>query len=449
MATRPSPPPRVSLSGWSPPRKRGVDHGRRRLLGAVGATVALPYLKGCSRVGRSRVVIIGGGFAGATAAAYLRRWDSSIDVTLINPKPVYTTCPFSNYVIGGFRNMSDIEHDYRQLARAGVSVITAEATAIDPERKHVRLTQGETLAYDRLLVAPGVDMVWDAVEGYNQDSAQTMPHAWKAGPQTLLLAHQLKAMEDGGLVIISAPEYPYRCPPAPYERAACIAYYLSRHKPKSRIILFDAKDHFTKQDLFIQGWQDLYPGMIEWVPREKGGNIVAVDPDTRTVTTRDGERVRGDVVNIIPPQRAGRIAVLSGLAEEDGWCPVDAYTMESRMVPGIHLAGDAIIPGNIPKSGFAANSQAKACAAAMIALLNDRPPPEPVFANTCYSMLAPDYGISIAGLYRATVNGIVAVSGAGGESPLRADAAFRAAEARYAQGWYNSMTAEMFGPPIL
>ncbi len=420
--------------------------GRRRFLGLAAA--ALPYLKGCSAASRPRVVIIGGGFAGATAARYLRQWDASIAVTLINPGKIYLTCPLSNYIIGGFRRMEDIQHDYRGLSARGVDMVYGTVSGIDHNHKRVHMRGGEIIFYDRLLVAPGIDIIWNGLSGYDQAAADVMPHAWKAGPQTLVLADQLRAMKDGGLVIITVPDYPYRCPPAPYERAACMAYYLSRHKPKSKILILDAKDTFTKKELFIQGWNDLYPGMIEWVPRRDGGEVIAVEPDSRTVITVGGEALQGDVVNVIPPQQAGAIAVESGLAEEDGWCPVDAYTLESRLVEGIHLAGDSIIPDAMPKSGFSANSQAKACAAALVSLLNDRPVREPVFANTCYSMLAPDYGISVAGMYRATENGIIAVSGAGGVSPLNAGREFRAAEARYTQGWYESMTDEMFGMPM-
>ena len=437
-----SSPPVLSAADSKPHSFSGLL-GRRRFLGL--AVAAVPYLKGCSAAARPRVVIIGGGFSGATAARYLRQWDPSIAVTLINRQKIYLTCPFSNYIIGGFRRMRDIRHDYRGLAARGVDMVYGTVLGIDHDRKRVRMQDGESIFYDRLLVAPGIDMIWDGLPGYDQAAATVLPHAWEAGPQTLLLTDQLRAMEDGGLVIITVPEYPYRCPPAPYERAACIAYYLSRHKPRSKILILDDKNTFTKKKLFIQGWNDLYPGMIEWVPRRRGGQVVAVEADSRTVITAGGGRIRGDVVNVVPPQQAGSIAVQSGLAEDDGWCPVDAYTLQSRLVEGIHLAGDSIIPDAMPKSGFSANSQAKACAAALVALLNDRPVSEPVFANTCYSMLAPDYGISIAGMYRATDNGIVAVSGAGGVSPLDAGPEFRAAEARYAQGWYDSMTDEMFG----
>jgi sulfide dehydrogenase [flavocytochrome c] flavoprotein subunit len=273
-----------------------------------------------------------------------------------------------------------------------------------------------------------------------------MPHAWKAGPQTVLLRRQLEAMPDGGLVIIVVPASPYRCPPGPYERASMIAHYLKQTKPRSKILVLDAKDSFSKQPLFMEGWQTLYPGMIEWVPLSSDGLVVKVDPAEMTVSTEFGTIHKGAVVNIIPPQRAGKIAINAGLAAESGWCPIDGRGMASTKAPDIHVIGDSCIAGTMPKSGFLANQHAKIAAEAIVAALRERESSAPVWANTCYSHIGTDYAISIVNVYRLKPdNTIGEVEGAGGTSPRHADAAFRKAEAEYADGWYAAITGEIFG----
>jgi sulfide dehydrogenase [flavocytochrome c] flavoprotein subunit len=271
-----------------------------------------------------------------------------------------------------------------------------------------------------------------------------MPHAWKAGEQTLLLRRQLEAMTDGGTVVISAPANPFRCPPGPYERASLIAYYLKSKKPRSKLIVLDAKDSFSKQRLFQAAWQQLYPGLLEWVSLSNGGKVTKVDPATRTLVT-DFATYKADVANVIPPQRAGHIAEIAGVADQTGWCPIDPVTFESRLQPGVHVIGDAAIAGAMPKSAFAANVQAKECAAAVAALLRDETPPPPKLINTCYSLVAPDYGISVAGVYHPVNGQLVDVEGAGGLSPADATPDFRGLEARYAEAWFRTITAETFG----
>ncbi len=420
------------------------SYRRRQFLGLLGAAASLSYLDGCAEKPKGRVVIVGGGFGGATCAKFLKLADPAIEVTLVEKSARFTTCPFSNHVLGGFKRMAEITHSYDGLRCRGVHVVNDTATNVDPHRKVVSLQGGVTLSYDRLVLSPGIDMIWNAIEGYDEAAAQIIPHAWKAGSQTFLLRRQLAAMADGGLVVIAAPEYPYRCPPAPYERASCIAYYLMRHKPRSKILILDAKDGFTKQKLFMEGWEKLYPGMIEWVSRSGGGEVTRVDAKTRTLYCGAGT-FTADVANVVPPQQAGRIARKVGAAKGDGeWCRVDGFTFESMYVPNVHLVGDAILPGEMPKSSFAANSQAKAAAAALVSLLNGREVREPFFMNTCYSLLAPDYGISVNAAYRATPSGIVAILGSGGESPLGAPYATRKSEATYTEGWYASMIGEIF-----
>jgi sulfide dehydrogenase [flavocytochrome c] flavoprotein chain len=306
------------------------------------------------------------------------------------------------------------------------------------------LADGWSLAYDRLVLAPGIDIRWDALPGYDEAAAELVPHAWKAGEQTLLLRAQLEAMADGGTVVISAPANPFRCPPGPYERASLIAYYLKTKKPRSKLIVLDAKDGFSKQRLFQAAWQQLYPGLLEWVSLSNGGRVTSVDAKTRTLDT-DFATYRADVANVIPPQRAGHIADMAGVSDQTGWCPVDPVTFESRLQPGIHVIGDAAIAGAMPKSAFAANAQAKVCAAAIAALLKDETPFPPKLINTCYSLVAPDYGISIAGVYHPVNGQLADVEGAGGVSPLDAPPDFRALEASYAEAWFRTITAQTFG----
>jgi NADPH-dependent 2,4-dienoyl-CoA reductase/sulfur reductase-like enzyme len=271
-----------------------------------------------------------------------------------------------------------------------------------------------------------------------------MPHAWRAGDQTLLLRKQLESMDDGGLVVISAPANPFRCPPGPYERASLIAHYLKTRKPKSKLIILDAKDAFSKQGLFLAAWKELYPELIEWVPLSKGGRVTSVDPNSRTLVTEFGSH-KASVANVVPPQKAARIAEIAGVADKTGWCPIDPVTFESKLRPNIHVIGDACIAGGMPKSAFAANSQAKACAAAVARLLAGEKPDEPRLINTCYSLVAPDYGISVAGVYEPRDGVLADIKGAGGVSPAKADRAFREQEANFAGAWFKTITEEVFG----
>lgn len=391
-----------------------------------------------------RVVVIGGGFAGASAARALKRADPRVAVALVEPNAHYTACPLSNAVIAGLRDMKRQHFGYAALEAGGIVPVSQAAMRVEPERREVVLADEVRLGYDRLIVAPGIDLRFDALPGYGAAAADLMPHAWKAGEQTLLLRRQLEAMEDGGLVVIAAPANPFRCPPGPYERASLIATYLQRHKPRSKILILDRKDAFSKQRLFEAGWAALYPGMIEWVGQSLGGGVTEVDAATRTLRTEFGEH-RAAVANVIPPQRAGAVATIAGVADATGWCPVDPVTFESRLVPNIHVIGDAAIGGAMPKSAFTANAQAKVCAGAVIALLHGEKPGAPKLINTCYSLLAPDYGISIAGVYEPRDGLLAEVEGAGGTSPLDAPPAVRAEEAVYGEAWFETITTEAFG----
>ena len=414
---------------------------RRQFLKAAGKAAALLPLPALAQGSSGRVVVIGGGFAGATCARFVKRMDPRVTVTLVEASRTFTACPFSNSVIAGLRDLTAQQFGYDKTAASGVAINFATATAVDTQARMVTLSDGVRLGYDRLVTAPGVDIRWDSLPGYTEAAAERMPHAWKAGPQTLLLRNQLEAMADGGTVIISAPANPFRCPPGPYERASLIAYYLKTKKPKSKLIVLDAKDAFSKQGLFQNAWKELYPN-LEWVPLSKGGKVNAVDVGAMMLST-DFDRYRGDVVNVIPPQKAGRIAEVAGVTNNTGWCPINPGTFESTLQPGIHVIGDATIAGAMPKSAFAANAQAKVCAAAVVKLLAGQKPDEPRLINTCYSLAAPDYGISIANVYRPK-DGVLVDAG-GSVSPANAPASFRAQEAMFANGWFKTITGEVFG----
>lgn len=416
-------------------------NSRRDFLKLAGAAAFAPSI--ASAQGAGRVVVVGGGFAGATCARVAKKLEPKLDVTLVEPSATFTACPFSNGVIGGLRDLKAQQFGYDAIKRDGVTLAQTTATAVDAAAKSVTLADGNRLAYDRLVLAPGIDLNWVGLPGYDEAAAEKMPHAWKAGPQTLLLRHQLESMEDGGLVVMSAPANPFRCPPGPYERASLIAHYLKAKKPKSKLLLLDAKDAFSKQRLFQNAWTQLYPGLIEWVALSQGGKVTSVDPSTGTFVT-DFARHKAAVGNVIPPQKAAAIATQAGVASRSGWCPVEPVSFESTQRPGIHVLGDAAIMGGMPKSAFAANAQAKVCAAAIVAKLAGREPAEPRLVNTCYSLVAPDYGITIAGVYRPDKGQLADIPGAGGVSPLDADRAFRAQEALYAEGWFRTITSEVF-----
>lgn len=419
---------------------------RRDFVKALGATAAasasgFPFIAGAA--GRAKVAVVGGGYAGATCAKYIRRYNSGIDVTLIEKKEVFYSCPLSNEVLSGERSLDSLEFGYGGLKGHGVDVVHDEVTEIDPARRMLKTKGGRPLGYDYLVVAPGISLKWGAIEGYDKAASEKMPHAWKAGPQTVLLRQQLEAMADGGVVMIAAPPNPFRCPPGPYERAAQIAWYLKRHKPKSKVIIMDAKDSFSKQGLFMAGYRRFYDGMIEWRPAADDGKVLGVDPDKGIVMTEFDEYTPA-VANIIPPQQAGRLAEDAGLADGSGWCPVNQGTFESTLHKDVYVIGDACIAGAMPKSGYAANSQGKVAAAAIASKVAGMKMPEPSYVNTCYSLITPDYGISVAAVYRLEGGKIVSVKGAGGLSPSDASDATRKAEAVYAVSWFNNITSDIF-----
>ncbi len=414
-------------------------------LGAITATglIGMPSLAfGATK----KVVIVGGGTAGATAARYLRMADPGIEVTVIEANKNYYTCYLSNEVLSGERKLDSLKFGYTGLQREGIKVVNDIVTGIDARAKKVKTRGGASFKYDRCIVAPGVDFKWDTIEGYDAKTAEKIPHAWKAGSQTITLRKQLVAMKDGGTVIIAAPPNPFRCPPGPPERASQIAHYLKKNKPKSKIILVDPKKKFSKYGLFIQGWEKFYgygtdKSLIDYV---KLDGVVKVNARGKAVTTASGNTIKGDVINVIPAQKSGKIGVIAGLTDKKGWCPIDLGTFESTIHKNIHIIGDASVAKGMPKSGYAANSQAKVCASAVADLLNGREPGIPSYVNTCYSVIAEDWGISVAAVYRLAADRSKITKVSGGLTPMDASIEHHRREVENAYSWLNNITADAF-----
>ena len=416
---------------------------RRTVVGGIAAVVAASAFP-CPSFAQSaaRVAVIGGGFGGASCARALRRLDPKLAVTLIEPNRNFVACPFSNEVIAGLRDLELQRFSYERIAAEGVIVVAKAATKVDPQARVVGLADGSTLPYDRLVLAPGIDMRFDALSGYDEAASNKMPHAWKAGEQTLLLQTQLEAMEDGGLVVIAVPAAPLRCPPAPYERASLIAHYLKTKKPRSKILMLDAKDSFSQQRLFENAWKELYPGMIERIALSQGGRVTSVDAATKTIVTDFGN-YNADVANVIPPHKAGRIAEIAGVADNTGWCPIDPVSFASKLAPNIYVIGDACFAGSIPKSASAANAQARACSAAIVNALAGKVSETPRLNGACYNTVAPGYAFSLKGIYQPK-DGQFAESEVT-TSPVEASHEVRQREADQALDWFKTITVDTFG----
>jgi len=388
------------------------------------------------------VVVIGGGFGGAIAAKYIKRADPSIDVTLIERDRQYLTGPYANTVIADLHDIDYITRGYAGLVEHhDIDVIHDHVSEIDPVSAKVTLQSGKSVSYDRVLVSPGVDLDLTAIQGYDLAATEKMPHGWKGAAQIALLKQQLQQLDDGNIVIISVPASSISGPSAPYERASLIAAYLSVNKPRCKVLILDGKAEFSGREKFARGWSALYHGMVEWVPAHEGGKIVRVNASLNTVFS-EGEKYRGGLVNIIPPQTAAAVARQSDLVDASGWCPVNQKTFESTRHPNVHVVGDACVAGQMPKSGFAANSQAKVAAAAVVAYLNGREPGSPSYLNTCYSLLGADYGISQADVYRLGSSG--EIEKVSRRDNLNSLSDTPSLEAVYADSWYANITADMF-----
>lgn len=425
---------------------------RRELL-KLSALAGASLLTGCSATANksgssaaARVVVVGGGPGGLSAARSIKKANPNIEVTLVERNSDYSTCFGSNWVLGGITSMEDITFNYKKLARHNINVIHDEVIGIDPDKKQVNLAMNsQPLAYDRLVVSPGISFRWDMIEGLDESTAFMVPHAWKAGYQTLTLKSQIADMPENGTMIMVSPPNPFRCPPGPYERASMIAHYMKQHKPKAKLIILDSKDKFSKQGLFTAGWEEHYGfgtdnAIIEWVSKKDGGEVSAIDPKKKVVTTASGETLNADVINYIPAQKANTTAVRMGLTDASGWCPVDQITFESKIIPNIHVLGDASIASPMPKSGFSADSQGRMVGKAVAALLSgDAVNTAGKTHNQCYSLVAPDYGISVAAAYQVEDGKLAKTSG--GLFPK--DGNFKQ-EANAAHGWYLGMAATMF-----
>ena len=389
------------------------------------------------------MVVIGGGAGGGTVAKYVKKDAPDLDVTLIEANPQYTTCFYSNLYVGGLRDFDSITHGYDGIKGHGVNVVNAMAKGIDVAAKTVTLEDGSVVDYDKLVLAPGIDFRWDAIEGYDEAAAAIMPHAYKAGPQTKLLAEKVEGMTEGGTFVMVAPPNPYRCPPGPYERVCMIAKRFKESNPSAKILILDPKEKHSKQALFQEAWENHYPGMVEWVPGDFGGKVASVDPAAMTVTTEDGEVIEAAAANVIPPQKAGMIAEAAGATDDTGWCPIDPGTMASKRVEDVYVLGDACIAGDMPKSGFSANSQAKVCAMAVRHALTGSDLFPARFRNTCWSTLAEADTVKVGASYEATDEKIAKVEGFISKEGEAADV--RKQTRQEADAWYDSITADIFG----
>lgn len=374
-----------------------------RLLGGAALAAAGARLIGAPALaaGKARVVIVGGGAGGGTVARILKSESPQLEVTIIEKREIYTSCFNSNHFFGGFRSFASLQHSYDGLRKLGINVVTDTATDIDVGKKTVKVAGGGVLPYDQLVIAPGIDFKYGAIEGYSAEAAEIMPHAWKAGPQTLLLMKQLEAMDDGGVVIMTVPGNPYRCPPGPYERACMIAHYLKTHKPKSKLVIFDAKKMFSKQAAFEEAFEKYYSGIIDLNLTNEIDDfrVVRVDPKALEVETASGIKLKGAVVNVIPVQTAGDVAIAAGCADDKGWCPIKPQNFASAVVEGVYVIGDAAIANEMPKSAYSANSQGRVVAADILAALSGGEPAAARYRNTCWSLLAAEDSIKIGGDY--------------------------------------------------
>ncbi|MGD9294796.1 MAG: NAD(P)/FAD-dependent oxidoreductase [Roseobacter sp.] len=421
-----------------------MSMNRRKFLGtsaAVYAAVAAPMVLAQGQ-GKPRVVVIGGGAGGATAARYIAKdSEGAVNVTLVEPTRTYYTCFFSNLYLGGFKTIDDLGHSYGALAAGGVNVVHDWAVGVDRDTKTVSLAGGASLPYDKLILSPGIDFVDMSVPGWDISAQNAMPHAYKGGSQTELLKAQLMAMPEGGTFGMVAPPNPYRCPPGPYERISMVAHYLKNNNPTAKIIVADPKAKFSKMALFQEGWADHYPGMIDWIGEDFGGGNVSVDTDTMTLTI-DGEETKVDVCNVIPAMKAGRIADLAGVTDGN-WAPVNAADMSSKADPDIYVLGDSAQQGDMPKSGYAANSQAKVCANAVRGALTGSTVFPAKYSNTCWSLIETNDGVKVGATYEATPEKIAEVDGFISQTGESAD--LRKKTYEESEGWYAGITADMFG----
>jgi len=429
-----------------------------KLIGSAGMASASPLLgtlsafaqgaaPNVSAGAKPRVVIVGGGAGGGTLAHILKRSSPEIDVTLVERQAQYTTCFLSNLYIGGFRSLQSLTHDYRGLTSIGIRVVHDSAKDVDAKSRELRLESGQKLAYDRLVISPGIDFKFGAIPGYTEAAETVMPHAYRGGAQTKLLMDQLQAMPDGGTVVLAAPDNPYRCPPGPYERACMIAHFIKTRKPKSKLVILDPKKSFSKQKLFMSAFKEQYAGIVDFHLSTDIDSFAlkSVDPKSMEIETVSGMRIKAAVANIIPPQRAGQFAHAAGCADGD-WCPIDPETFASRKLPNIYVIGDAAIAGDMPKSAFSANSQAKSVSNDIEAALAGKPKYPSRYRNTCWSMLGPANSVKIGASYAPKDGKVSALSTFVSEGDE--DAKTREKSYKESIGWYAGIVAEIFNKRV-
>lgn len=424
---------------------------RRRLVQGLGALAVSPAFSSfpspAYAQGAARIVVVGGGAGGATLAKYVKVGAPNANVTLVERSPTYTSCFYSNLYYGGFRTLESLTHSYDQLRGIGINLIQDVAVDVDTSARVVTMMGGTRVSYDQLVLSPGIDIDLEAIEGYDAEATQVMPHAWRGGDQTRLLKSQLEAMEDGGVVVIAAPANPYRCPPGPYERICMIAHYLKANKPRSKIVLLDAKTSFAKQPVFQEAFETHYKGMIEvnLTDQIDSFEVVKVDPRTKTMTVKSGQQFKADVGNVIPPQRAGGIAWRAGCVE-GRWCPVSPESFASTKVKDVYVIGDSSNAAQMPKSAFSANSQAKYVANTLVAELNGLKPLPSRLRNTCWSLLAQNDSVKVGASY--SVGELAGAPGLVAAGPFVSEpaepASVRARNFKESEGWYSAITIDMF-----
>jgi sulfide dehydrogenase [flavocytochrome c] flavoprotein chain len=439
----PNPPtPRGSKLSSTP----STGFSRRHLLAMLGLSSVIPQVALAATTAsqpqpKAKIVIVGGGPGGVATARALRALAPSLSVTLVEPQTTIVTCYFSNHYLGGLRSQASLAQPLGNLTKDGITLVHSRVTDVDRATQTVRLEGGENIPYDKLVLSPGIDFDTADIEGYDRSAFSVMPHAWSGGAQSQLLYRQLHAMPDDGVFIIAPPAMPYRCPPAPYERASLVAHYFKAHKPKAKILILDSKTGFPNQDLFEAAWARYYPGMIDWIPSDFSGGIKAVDPTTLSVMT-DGESFTGDVVNIIPKQRANAIARQAGLVDATGWCPINPLSFQSTQDASIHVVGDSIA-GHLPKSAFSAALEGTMCAATIAAELRGLPAQQDPFTTACWSLVHPHDGLAIETTYQQSANEFEAI--AAGGSALGDTDQQRAHTAEVADVWYATLTNSLYG----
>ena len=405
--------------------------------------LSLPFLRGVRANYKPRVVILGGGFGGGTCLRYFENFSEEIEIILIEKNKYYYTCPFSNYVLGGFRNISQNRFQYKSIDRNRIKIIYDEVKFIDSEKKKLKLHNYDYIKYDWLIISPGISFKTNQIEGYNPKTNLEHPHGW-SGKQADIILKKINSLENNSKIIISAPEYPYRCPPAPYERASLIAYNLKKKGLEFKIIILDNKDSFTKKELFFEAWKELYSNNIEWISKKSGGKIIKLDSKKKFVVTENGEKISGDLINIIPEQKASDIFFSSNLIKND-WCDVNPTTFELKGNKFIHVIGDSINAWDMPKSAFSANSQGKACSENIINMILDRKVSNPVFLNTCYSLASPNHGFSVTSWYRVNSTNTKIVSLGSKQTSLGLSDSEKKEEVLQSLGWYEHITNDLFG----